>query len=152
MLLRPLGAQRGLPPTRHLAVGCAARYCNTRNTSAQDSAFDKVAVPWYRLRAVAVGGHTTAAAQGLKPFPALHACQRELTNSSLDPSVLADMESGEQAPAAQQQDGHGAATAAAAPPVVVPELDRESFKQVLDVLALRVPVKKCSEMMKAFRG
>ncbi|EFJ46503.1 hypothetical protein VOLCADRAFT_81828 [Volvox carteri f. nagariensis] len=34
----------------------------------------------------------------------------------------------------------------------VPALDRESFRQVLNVTALRVPNRKCSEMMKAFRG
>lgn len=151
MLLRPLGAQRGLLPTRHPAVGSAAHYCNTKYTSAHDSAPEKVAIPRYSLH-VAVGGHTTAAAQAWKPFSALHACQKALAISPVEARSLADMESGEEAPAAQQQDGLDAATAAAALPVVVPELDRESFKQVLDVVALRVPVKKCSEMMKAFRG
>ncbi|GFR44333.1 hypothetical protein Agub_g5548 [Astrephomene gubernaculifera] len=34
----------------------------------------------------------------------------------------------------------------------VPILDRDSFKQILNVLALRVPNRKCSELMKAFRG
>ncbi|KAG2433060.1 hypothetical protein HYH02_012764 [Chlamydomonas schloesseri] len=31
-------------------------------------------------------------------------------------------------------------------------LDRESFKQVLNLLALRVPARQCADMMKAFRG
>ncbi|GIL89794.1 hypothetical protein Vretimale_16566 [Volvox reticuliferus] len=34
----------------------------------------------------------------------------------------------------------------------VPTLDREAFKQILNVIAIRVPNRKCADMMKAFRG
>ncbi|GLI67579.1 hypothetical protein VaNZ11_011812 [Volvox africanus] len=46
-------------------------------------------------------------------------------------------------------------TASAAPSTSgheVPTLDRESFKQILNVIAIRVPNRKCADMMKAFRG
>lgn len=31
-------------------------------------------------------------------------------------------------------------------------LDREAFKQILNLVALRVPARQCADMMKAFRG
>ncbi|GIL57289.1 hypothetical protein Vafri_12541 [Volvox africanus] len=34
----------------------------------------------------------------------------------------------------------------------VPTLDRDSFKQILNVIAIRVPNRKCADVMKAFRG
>ncbi|PNH05470.1 tRNA (guanine(37)-N1)-methyltransferase [Tetrabaena socialis] len=34
----------------------------------------------------------------------------------------------------------------------VPSLDRDSFKQTLNVVALRIPSRRCTDMMKAFKG
>lgn len=37
-------------------------------------------------------------------------------------------------------------------PAAIPVLDREAFKQVLTLPALRVPKAKCNDIMKRFRG